>query len=161
MLASKEWGMRNSGNQLTSIVAAHNRPHHLRRSDEQVRDPAPAVRRHATSNAHDIVPPRLHNIMEQHLQRREARTPQQVDRISSPPLALRKSQAHPLSIHDFRQRAQHARHRARHSNEHGDLDFDFDVAEDFAFEPLWDVVVRPKNGVEEVMQVEDEEPEDE
>lgn len=161
MLADKHVKTRKSGNELTSIVAAHNRPHHLRRDDEQIRDPAPAVRRRATGNADDVVTPRLHDVVEEHLQRREASAPQQVDRISSPPLALGESQAHSLSIHDLSQRSQHARHRARHSNGHGDRDLDFDVAEHVPIEPVLNVVVGPKDGVEEVLQVEDEEPEDE
>lgn len=150
-----------SGRQLTSIVAPHNRPHHRRRCNEQVRDPASAARRRAASNAHDVVPPRLHDIVEEHLQRREPRAPQQINRISSPPLALAESEAHLLSIQDLRQRAQHARHRARHPDEHGDCDFDFDVAESLAFEPFWNVVVRPEDRVEEALQVQDEEPENE
>ena len=150
-----------SGRQLTSIVAPHNRPHHWRRSDEQVRDPAPAARRRATSNAHDIVPPRLHDVVEEHLQRWEPRAPQQINRISSTPLALAESQAHSLSIQDLRQRAQYARHRAWHTDEHSDRDFNFDVAEPSAFGPLWDVVIGPEDRVEEALQVEDEQPDDE
>ena len=89
--------------------------------------------------------------MEQHLQRRKARTPQQIDQISPPLLALSKPQAHPLSIHDLRQRSQHARHRARHANGYRNRDLDFDVAEHSAFEPVRDVVVGPQDGVEEVL----------
>lgn len=150
-----------SGLELTSIVAPNNRPHHRWCSDEQVRDPAPAARRRATSNAHDIVPPRLHDVVEEHLQRWKPRAPQQINRTSSPPLALAESQAHSLSIQDLRQGAQYARHRAWHADEHSDRDFDFDVAEPSAFEPLFDVVIGPEDRVEEALQVKNEKPENE
>lgn len=99
--------------------------------------------------------------MEDHLQCREASAPQQVHRISSPLLALAQSKARTLSVHDLRQRSQHARHRTRHPDGRGDHDLDFDVTEHIAFEPARNVVVRPEDGIEEVLQVEDQEPEDE
>lgn len=67
MLADKHVKSDKSGHELTSVVATNNRPDHLRRDDEQIRDPAPAVGRRATGNAHDVVTPRLHDVVEEHL----------------------------------------------------------------------------------------------
>lgn len=155
VLAGKHVKMWKSGSELTSIVASHNSPHRRRRDDQRIGNPTPAGRRRTSSNADDIVPPRLHDVMKQHLQRWKARTPKQINRTCPPLLALSKPQARPLSIHDLSQRSQYTRHRARHPNSHGDRDLDFNVAEHSAFEPVCDVVMGPEDGVEKVLQVED------
>lgn len=98
--------------------------------------------------------------MKHHLQDRKAQTPKQIDRIPPPPLSPTKPQTRVLRIHDSRQRSQNASDRSRHADVRGDHDLDLDVAEAVPAEPAGGVVVAPEQGVDEVLQVQDQEPED-
>lgn len=99
--------------------------------------------------------------MQRHLQDRQSHTPAQFKPDLPPPLRRREPQRRLLRIHDPRQRPQNARHGSGHADPASDEDFHLHVAEALAVVPPGHVVVRPEDGVQEALKVEQQEPCDE